>query len=201
MPEKTNKNRFTQLVYWVIGAVALAGVVFMFWPQEDTHTELRGNLKLSRDSMEIVNTYLQWADGALKSDMHLNHSFAASGLTKMADALQVLSTKVSKKVGDDSRARIDTIKEMSSLLVEDSKSLEHADMIKKAFTASKEVLKSVQTYSFPELKDEIEILREKISVIEVDKPTLEQKPEIVQNFQQVAVLLKRMTGDENKSLE
>ncbi|MEJ6981273.1 hypothetical protein WG906_12470 [Pedobacter sp. P351] len=199
--EKININRVTQLVYWVIGAIALAGVVFMFWPKEDTHTQLRGNLKLSSDSMVVVNHYLEWADEASKSDMNVNHGFVSTGLSKMADALKVLSTKVSRKMGDDSKARIDTIKEMSDLLIKDSKSSQHADMIKKAFTASGEVLTSVQTYSFPELENEIEILNEKISEIESEKPTLEQKPEIVQSFQQVAVLLKKMTDDENKNLE
>ena len=196
--EKINTNKFTRFIYWVIGAVALVGIIFIFWPREDTHTELRGNLKLSGDAMSVIDSYLQWADGASKSDMSLNHSLAANGLTKMADALSVLSAKVSKKIGDGSKARIDTIKEMSSLLVANPKSLEHADMIIKAFTASREVLTSVQTYLFPEFEDELVILKQKISVLEANKPMLEQKPEIVQSFQQVAVLLKRMT-DEDKS--
>jgi hypothetical protein len=132
--------------------------------------------------MGVVNSYLQWADGASKSDVSLNHSFAANGLTKMADGLSVLSTKISKKVGDGSKARIDTIKEMSSLLVANRKSLEHADMIIKAFTASREVLTSVQTYSFPELEDELVFLKQKISVLEAERPCWSKNPKSFKTF-------------------
>lgn len=200
MVSKRNIDKRTgHLLYWVIGAVAFAGVIFMFWPQEEVRTKLRGNLRLSGDASGIVDGYLQWADGASISRMDLTHEFTANGLIKMADALEVLSISVSKKVTQDSQPKIDTIREMANLIVKDPKSTEHADMVKKAFTHSKQVLASVQTSLFPNLKDEIEILNQRISVIEADKLMLEQKAEIIEIYQQVATILKRMISDENRT--
>lgn len=198
--ERNNDKRTVQLVYWVIGVVAITGVIFMFWPQEEALTKLRGNLRLSSDAKGIVNSYVQWAEGASESRMDLNHDFEANGLTKMADALRVLSTSVSQKVSQDSEPGIDIIKEVAGFIVKDPKSLEHADMVKKAFTASKQVLASVQTNFFPNLNDEIEFLGQKVSAIKADKLMLEQKAEIIEIYQQVAVILKKMINDENTSV-
>lgn len=197
----TKRNKTTRIIYPLLAFIAIVGVVFMFLPKEDSSIKLRGQVTWSADDKKVINTYLKWAEYATEEQLSTRHDFVAEGLTKMADALQVISTKASRKVGDDSKASVDTIKAMSNLLVQDPKSSMHADMIKKAFTASEKVVTLVQIHSSPELDDEIEILKQKISAIKTGKPALVQKTQIVQSFQQVAVLLKRMIMDENKNLE
>lgn len=195
---KTNENKTPQIVYWLLGTIVLVGFILTYWPQEDTRIKLRGNLKLSDGAMDVVNAYLRWTEEASGSNMNISHDFTADGLMKMADALSVLSKSVSNKIAKDSEPGIDTIKKVATLIIENPKSSEHADMLKKAFIASEEVLTLVQNYSFPKLKDEIKILNQKISAVKQNKFMLEQKNEIIDIHQQIAVVLNRMTTEENK---
>ncbi len=196
--EKTNENKTAHIVYWLLGTIALVGIIFTYWPQEDTRTKLRGNLKLSDGAMDVVNNYLRWTDEASGSNMDISHDFTADGLMKMADALSVLSKSVSNKIAKDAEPGIDTIKEVANLIVENPQSSGHADMLKKAFKASEEVLTLVQNYSFPKLKEEIKILNQKISAVKENELMLEQKKEVIDTHLQIAVVLNRMTNEENK---
>jgi|GEM_PF-5757578 len=191
--QKSQNGNRSSLVYWAIGITALIGIVFILWPKEENNIALRGTINLSTEGREVVNNYLTWVQNAAIKEMDVSHDLAAQGLRELAVALHEMTESTSAAATEYARPRIDTIKSAANQLSAKPQSLNHSDLMKNAFSATRDVLLYLQKPSFPLLDAQLQKLETQISSIRKDEMFLNQKTEILNTHKQIAAIVREMT--------
>lgn len=194
MASKIKRDQTVRAIYWLLSAITIAGLAFLFLPKKDPPVKLRAALSFSDESRAVIDDYLQWDEVASDENIDKTHDFNAEGLHKMADALSVLSEAVSRTAGKDSGAGITTINRIANTIVTDQGRSQHPAMMIEAFKAADDILVMVQTRVFPELEAETDRLKNDISAVHSDEELLHQKKELLAVYHRIALIIKAMSA-------
>lgn len=183
---------------WLLALITVAGLAFIFWPRTDDSLQLRKK-RTTNDSIALsINAYLQWAQKADESQMSNDHKFIATGLNKMATALDALS-KRNATSQEQIHEEIAIIRSSADSVTRHSGNTDHSRILRSAFVAAKETMRHYQESSFPDLEDELSAFDRSISKLNQNKLLLEQADIAIELFKQSAVILRDMNSDPAKS--
>lgn len=156
---------------------------------EDTgKEELQGPAK---DFVTFVDT------SKASQDMGLHHEYTSTGIQQLSSALSYI---VETKFADDVELgkRKDLMEKKANKIQKDPQSLQHANMIQDAFVAASNVMDRLQQKGYPDLKDKVSEAKQAAKEINVSKPTLEQKDNVKNFFEESSEVVEAMAVGKNQ---
>lgn len=177
---------------WVLAIITIAGLAFIFWPREDNGLLLRKKRNAEESGSRTINLYIQWAQKADEGQMSNDHDFTASGLNKMAVALDTFSKRHAASPDEQIAEKLAVIRSCADSISMHPGNTDHSRILKSAFAAAKETMQYYQKSSFPELEDEVSVLDRDISKLDQNELLLEQAGVVIDLFKQSAAILRGM---------
>ena len=130
-------------------------------------------------------------DNSAQDTMSLDHSYTSDGIRHLADALAALADQ--QGVSDTNiKDRLDMLRGHADRLQEDRRSIEHADIIRDAFTLASDLIATIERQIAPDMKDDVTEVRRAADAIDPDKLVLDQKAEVETFFKRSSLLLNEM---------
>lgn len=150
--------------------------------------ELQGPAK---DFVTFVDT------SKASADMGLHHEYTSTGIQQLSSALSYI---VETKFADDVELgkRKDLMEKKANQIQKDPMSLKHANMIQDAFVAASNVMDRLQQTGYPDLEEKVKDAKKAAKEINVSKPTLEQKDNVKNFFEESSEVVEAMAVGENQ---
>ena len=143
------------------------------------------------DGDNAISNYLTWWNADM-GKMTVEHETTHNGLTNLASALGYAAMKVDDVSRAGVQAELDKMNNLADNITEDWDSGEHADQIKKALQQASMVFEKIQMASYPDMADEISMLKKQAADIDPATLTLDQKGQVKDYFQKAADVLTKM---------
>jgi hypothetical protein len=140
-------------------------------------------------SVEDFVLYVRETDARQEAD--LNHDYTADGIRHLARALDDLADHANVN-GADFNTRKERLKEKADALQRDPHSLQHANIIRDAFTSAADVMESIQREAYPNHNNHVNQVRQAANNINPQQQTLNQKQQIEAFFERSSNALQAM---------
>ncbi len=204
------KNRGFSWLYILALLLFLLVLAILFWPKststsqddvpglaateamtasDDTYAtddSTGGNATMAQP----VRSYVDWS--ATMSGRESDQAFTKSGLMSLADALAAVAERAPNLNRDQINNKLSTMRNKASAITGNWESTAHASKIREAFWASADVFDAIQQSSFPDLKQDVQGLRNEIQRLDAQALTQDQKNKVKDVFREASDVLQKM---------
>ncbi len=207
---------------WVLGILAVLALVFFLFRNNDgddrrqaaTTTTTRDTVDRTATGAGIgagagagaatgtaaredmprgVENFVEYVnENNARQEASLDHEYTADGINRLARALDDLADRANVD-GDDFDARKDRLKEQADAIQKDPHSLQHANIIRDAFTSAADMMETIQRQAYPDHGNQVSQVRQAANNINPNQQTLNQKQQIESFFERSSQALQAMS--------
>lgn len=179
---------------WILGALALVALLWFLVSQtgqrspDQVTTAANTTAPMLPEVQEFV-TFVR--EGKPAEDMGLDHEYTSNGIRNLADALNAIAHRTDNH-NDQIDSKRQELHQMADQIQKDPLSIQHADIIRDAFTTSADMMEQVQRNLYPQLEDQVAEVRQAAQSINPQELTLDQKNEVKQFFERASEAVRAM---------
>jgi hypothetical protein len=145
------------------------------------------------DMPRNVENFVEYVnENSARQEADLDHDYTADGIRRLARALDDLADRANMD-GDDFDARKDRLKEQADAIQKNPQSLQHANIIRDAFTSAADMMESIQRQAYPNHGNQVSQVRQAANNINPNQQTMNQKGQIDTFFERSSQALQAMS--------
>ncbi|QJD95421.1 hypothetical protein HH214_05815 [Mucilaginibacter robiniae] len=200
MTDITDRPHSNTILYWlsgfiVVGLLAVGGQ-YVYWKLAENSGSKAGHSVAVRSANNQLSSaiyrYEQWLMVLPARKMTFDHNLTKTGLYRIADVLSALPDSTASETQFQVHAEVMSIRHLADSLTFNWKSGRHADMIKKAFYITADVVDTQRANKLQTGISSTAALRAKIDVMDEKTLTLNQKGTVRDVFAEVGTLFRNI---------
>ena len=209
MAEIHVERRHARVWPWVLGALALLAVVWVFLAARDGGDELAYNRPQTGEQVggsagavgtaganvdrftPPVESFASFVQGDFSSRVDASHEPTAEGLRHLAAALNGVAGR--DNLGSRIQGQVGVILEQAGQL-DTPGATTHADLVRAAFIAAAEAMATLHEGRYQERSSQVSSLRQTAETLNPETPLLQQRDVVTRFFNEASTVLQTRIG-------